>query len=479
VVGDEMVRLGSITDTTRQGSIYLTSDDSNAPFIDIVNEVTSHAEWNQAGKIKARLGRLSGIVDDDFDEPVSGYGLYSDNVYLKGKIVSTSGAIGGWTLSAGALTSGTGDNAVALSSNGPNAIWAGAEDAINALFRVDTDGYLFARSGRVGGWNLGFSSLTGTGTDTSSVGLIGNATGSGVAIYAGDATPANAPFKVTAQGALTATSATITGAITATSGMIDGVLTIGTGGGAGGGIYQGSGTFASPTTGLKLWNSSGVGRIAGYNNGALQWEGATDGKLKAGAGAVELSDVGLSIQATDSATTWNSLNGIKFTQSTNQVAAIGVYCGTTAGSENNVLIRARHLTESRRNYLRLSASSTFSNVNNTVLIEAADNSGSSGYAAIVLEAKNSATGDSRIRIDADDIYIDNDIETERGLWVGGDSGGKAGTVGLSDVSNTAANSTGTGTIKMKGATNRDSAGFVKIYIGTTAYWVPVFSAITG
>ena len=49
-----------------------------------------------------------------------------------------------------------------------------------------------------------------------------------------------------------------------------------------GGIYQGTGTFASPTTGLKIFNSGGVGKIAGYNGGNLQWYGDTDGYLKAG-----------------------------------------------------------------------------------------------------------------------------------------------------------------------------------------------------
>lgn len=55
-------------------------------------------------------------------------------------------------------------------------------------------------------------------------------------------------------------------------------LTLGTGGG----IYQGSGTFASPTTGLKLWNDSGTGRLAGYNTSAMQWSAGTDGRIYAG-----------------------------------------------------------------------------------------------------------------------------------------------------------------------------------------------------
>jgi hypothetical protein len=61
--------------------------------------------------------------------------------------------------------------------------------------------------------------------------------------------------------------------------------------------------------------------------------------------------------------------------------------------------------------------------------------------------------------------------------VDGDEGGIAGTVGFTDVSDLATRSTGVGTIKFDDVTNRDSSGFIKIYIGTTAYYVPVFAAI--
>jgi hypothetical protein len=74
---------------------------------------------------------------------------------------------------------------------------------------------------------------------------------------------------------------------------ISGVLSIGTSGG----IYQGSGTFASPTTGLKIWNDSGAGRIGGYSSSALQWYADTDGRLYAGAGSVILDSDGISIEA--------------------------------------------------------------------------------------------------------------------------------------------------------------------------------------
>ena len=55
-------------------------------------------------------------------------------------------------------------------------------------------------------------------------------------------------------------------------------LTIGTSGG----VYQGTGSFASPTTGLKIWNDSGVGRIGGFNTSDLQWTADTNGRFYAG-----------------------------------------------------------------------------------------------------------------------------------------------------------------------------------------------------
>jgi len=76
-------------------------------------------------------------------------------------------------------------------------------------------------------------------------------------------------------------------------------------------------------------------------------------------------------------------------------------------------------------------------------------------------------GASRLRVNGD-------------VAAGADSGaGLASHTSLTNTADVSANSTGVGSIKFKGATSRDSSGFVKIYIGTTAYYVPVFSAITG
>lgn len=79
----------------------------------------------------------------------------------------------------------------------------------------------------IAGWSLSTTELfSGTGSNT--VGLSSASTGADdVRIYAGNATPTSAPFRVTEAGVLTASNANITGAITATSGAFTGDLTAG------------------------------------------------------------------------------------------------------------------------------------------------------------------------------------------------------------------------------------------------------------
>ena len=87
--GDELVVMGNTTDVTRQGLLYLTSSDDGAPYIDVLDGVDSASF---AEKHKVRLGKLTGISDASFGGALSGYGLYSNNVYLKGKMVVESGS---------------------------------------------------------------------------------------------------------------------------------------------------------------------------------------------------------------------------------------------------------------------------------------------------------------------------------------------------------------------------------------------------
>ncbi len=104
--GELYVRVGSYTNANRRGSLYLTSDDSNAPYLDVIDGVAQWTDWGSSDKLKVRLGRLTGITDSFFGT-LSGYGLYAkDNAYLRGKIYAESGGwIAGWTIDSNRLTS--------------------------------------------------------------------------------------------------------------------------------------------------------------------------------------------------------------------------------------------------------------------------------------------------------------------------------------------------------------------------------------
>ena len=104
----DFVRIGSTGDTDRQGGIYITSEDSGAPFIDIFNGVSAWADWRDSDKTKARLGRLDGITHQGTN--LSSYGLFSDRVYLTGNITAETGYIGtkddGWTIDSDQIYNG-------------------------------------------------------------------------------------------------------------------------------------------------------------------------------------------------------------------------------------------------------------------------------------------------------------------------------------------------------------------------------------
>lgn len=79
------------------------------------------------------------------------------NVTSQGYITATGGTIGGWTLGEKRLYSGTGTNYVALDSGTSGvdyAIWAGNATAGSAPFRVTRAGAVTATSGKIGNWNI-------------------------------------------------------------------------------------------------------------------------------------------------------------------------------------------------------------------------------------------------------------------------------------------------------------------------------------
>lgn len=88
-VGDECVLMGNTTDPKRQSLILISATEDGQPRIDVLDGV--HGK-NFEGCLRARLGALGGITDDDFGEKQpQGYGLYSDNAYLRGEFILSSG----------------------------------------------------------------------------------------------------------------------------------------------------------------------------------------------------------------------------------------------------------------------------------------------------------------------------------------------------------------------------------------------------
>lgn len=158
--------------------------------------------------------------------------LATGDAYFAGEIVAGSGQIGGWDIGTDALTSSSGTVGMssAITAGDDIRFWAGNATPSSAPFYVTESGKLTATdatisgsisatTGSIGGWSVGATSLT-SGATTTTVGL--DSGGTNPAIYAGSATPASAPFRVTNTGDLTSTSATITGAITANTGYIGG-----------------------------------------------------------------------------------------------------------------------------------------------------------------------------------------------------------------------------------------------------------------
>ena len=62
------------------------------------------------------------------------------------------------------------------------------------------------------------------------------------------------------------------------------------------------------------------------------------------------------------------------------------------------------------------------------------------------------------------------------ILVDGDEGGVAGTIGLTDVSSTTV--TNAYTVKGGQAANTSNTGWIKVYIGATAAWIPYWENAT-
>lgn len=173
---------------------------------------------------KVVLGKLDGTPKVNNISP-TGYGLYSDNAFLKGTIIATSGTIGGFTLSTDSIQNGTfgQDGSVMMCLGSNNSASIGGSGNINgwtftagSKFGVTKNGAMYATSGKIGKYTITDSCLT-TGGGSVCTGMGGTH-----AFWAGSDDSSKAPFHVSYDGSLYASKANISGVINSTDGSIGG-----------------------------------------------------------------------------------------------------------------------------------------------------------------------------------------------------------------------------------------------------------------
>lgn len=185
IAGMDYVRLGSTASVDRQGSIYLTADDLNAPYINILSGVDSIASWGTAAKVRARLGNLNGaygytantygvafgdmtaahvLIDTVYGVRIR-FGAsdkitldMSGNATFAGTVTAAAGAIGGFLIGATLIRDTANTFGLESTETAGNDVrfWAGTDwtNRANAPFRVYQGGEVFATAGAIGGWSL-------------------------------------------------------------------------------------------------------------------------------------------------------------------------------------------------------------------------------------------------------------------------------------------------------------------------------------
>lgn len=356
--GMEYVRLGNTTDTNRQGVVYLTADDSGAPFIDIVNDVTSHANWGTAAKVKARIGRLNGIVGG----ATANYGIWSgtgtastdswvkmaedgillNNVPLKmyNSTLQTVDFAANGNLKIG--TNVANASTTALSWNGTTLAIDGditaQNGSIEGTLAVGTSGQILQGAGSVGSNFTGLRIWSDPWATTYTYTI--TATGGSFTMSYFDATTVATAYNATAATLQTnLRNLSTIGSTGVNVSKVGNVFTISlqpsilkpanTLSANGALLSGGAGTLAATV-------NTQIGKIAGYNRNIQQWFATTDGKIKTGAGKIAMTSDGIlmeSISNPSGVPTYSGTAGIKFSSNIdNPNSVYGVLYGENDGA---------------------------------------------------------------------------------------------------------------------------------------------------
>jgi len=192
--------------------------------------------------------QLRGVQDDPtnsvfhIEEKSGSKTKYPFRVNGDGSMSATKGDIGGWFITDSKIYSGNSTTKVCVMqkpSKSSTIVFATGgdshDDYSTCPFRVTSGGNLYASKGEIGGWIIDKTKIY-SGNSTTKYCVMQQPSSDSTIVFAAGGTSStyysSAPFRVTADGKLTATSATIKGEITATSGNIggcaitDGTLTI-------------------------------------------------------------------------------------------------------------------------------------------------------------------------------------------------------------------------------------------------------------
>lgn len=157
---------------------------------------------------------------------------YPFRVNGDGSMSATKGDIGGWSITNSKIYSGNSTTKVCVMqkpSKSSTIVFAAGgdshDDYSTCPFRVTSGGNLYASKGEIGGWTIDKTKIY-SGNSTTKYCVMQQPSSDSTIVFAAGGTSStyysSAPFRVTADGKLTATSATIDGEITATSGTIGG-----------------------------------------------------------------------------------------------------------------------------------------------------------------------------------------------------------------------------------------------------------------
>lgn len=438
----EYVRLGNVSDANRRGGVYLTADDSGAPYLDVFDGIDAFSDWNTAGVIKARLGRLDGIFSGTNE-----YGLYIGN---------------GTTDASAFLRLGTSTNRI---NNLPMEWWTGGSkflsvDPTNGMDLVAGTAWDDQRSYSIVSGASTIGGLYGYVDTTNTIGVRALQTGTKSSFLYVQAEGTNTyPGRVYISAGNTSGAAAIIDIDAGPSGTYVNIAAS---------IIQTTGQHrATPGTNA----APGIASYADTNTG-VYWPNADEWAVSiGGTQRLLMTATGATVTGAAAVTGAITATGSGSFATTVSTATASLNAGVGRSANGAAELNLVGDTIYTAYGLRLYRANTGQNANSVV--------GHRGTGGLFLIAEDAGYLELRTNnTKRAQILATGEAEFEYGVYVNGENGAISGYVGLTD--GVQGVSTGTGTIKMNGTTARNSTGWWKIYLpdGSTAY-VPYFATVTG